>query len=93
MFGELQDSLNTIWHVKPKPNQGIWMYIRTRILSLAMVLSIAFILLTSLALSTVITATSARLTGESQVIEHVLDFVFSIGRDIRVLRTHLQSAS
>ena len=79
VFGELQDSLNTIWDVKPKPNRGIWGFIRTRILSLAMLLSIAFILLTSLAVSTVITGMSARLTGESQVVGHVLDFVLSIG--------------
>ncbi|MBC8105879.1 MAG: YihY family inner membrane protein [Anaerolineae bacterium] len=79
VFGELQDSLNTIWDVKPKPNQGIWNFIRTRLLSLAMVLSIAFILLTSLAASTFITGMSARLTGESQVAGHVLDFFLSIG--------------
>jgi membrane protein len=79
VFGELQDSLNTIWDVKAKPNQGVWGYIRTRILSLAMVLSIAFILLTSLAVSTIITGMSARLTGGSQAIGHILDFVLSIG--------------
>src|SRR4051794_25835847 len=79
VFGELQDSLNTIWDVKPKPNQGIWMYIRTRLLSLAMVLSIAFILLSSLAVSTLITGMSTRLTGGSQAVGHVLDFVLSIG--------------
>ena len=79
VFGELQDSLNTIWDVKPKPNQGVWGFIRTRILSLAMVLSIAFLLLTSLAVSTVITGMSTRLTGGSQVVGYVLDFVLSIG--------------
>lgn len=79
VFGELQDSLNTIWGVKPRPNQGIWIYIRTRVLSLAMVLSIAFILLTSLAISTFVTGMTDRLTGGSQVIGYVLDFVFSIG--------------
>ena len=44
VFGELQDSMNTIWEVKPKPGRGIWGFIRTRFLSLAMVLGLAFLL-------------------------------------------------
>jgi membrane protein len=34
VFAELQDSMNTIWEVKPKP-LGIWGWIRTRFLSFA----------------------------------------------------------
>jgi len=34
VFGELQDSLNTIWEVKPKPNAGWWQFIRKRFLSM-----------------------------------------------------------
>ena len=78
VFGELQDSLNTIWDVKPKPGQGIWGFIRTRLFSLAMVLSIAFILLTSLAVSTVLTGVSEGVTGGSQAIGHILDFAMSV---------------
>jgi len=37
IFGQLQDALNTIWTVKPKPSQGIWGFIRARFLSFAMV--------------------------------------------------------
>jgi len=37
VFGQLQDSLNTIWGVKAKPGAAIWDYIRIRILSFAMV--------------------------------------------------------
>jgi membrane protein len=51
VFGELQSSLNTIWEVQPKPGQGIWGFIRTRFLSFAMVLGIAFLLLVSLVIT------------------------------------------
>jgi membrane protein len=51
VFGELQDAMNTIWEVKPKPNQGIWGVIRTRFLSFAMVLGTGFLLLVSLILT------------------------------------------
>jgi len=50
-IGELQESLNTIWEVKPKPGLGIKGIIRTRILSFSMVLVIAFMLLVSLVVS------------------------------------------
>src|SRR5690606_34489340 len=50
-FGQLQDALNTIWEVKPKPGQGIKGMVRLRALSFSMVLVIAFMLLVSLILS------------------------------------------
>ena len=48
IFGQLQDALNTIWGVKPKPGQGIWGFIRARFLSFAMVGGVCFLLLVSL---------------------------------------------
>jgi membrane protein len=48
VFGQLQDALNTIWSVKPKPGQGIWGFIRARFLSFAMVGGVCFLLLVSL---------------------------------------------
>jgi membrane protein len=57
-FIQLQDSLNTIWKVKPKPGRGLVNFIRDRLLSFAMVLGIGFLLLVSLLLSTALTAVS-----------------------------------
>jgi membrane protein len=51
VFGQLQDSLNTIWEVEPKPGRGIWGVLRDRFLSFAMVMGIAFLLLVSLIIS------------------------------------------
>ena len=48
VFGQLQDALNTIWGVKPKPGRGLWGFIRTRFLSFAMVGGVCFLLLVSL---------------------------------------------
>jgi membrane protein len=56
VFGQLQDALNTIWEVRPKPGRGIWGAIKDRLLSLAMVLGVGFLLLVSLILSTVLSA-------------------------------------
>src|SRR3954451_5454783 len=37
VFGELQDSLNTIWEVQPKPDQGLIATIKQRFFSFVMV--------------------------------------------------------
>lgn len=64
-IGQLQDALNTIWEVKPKPGQGIRGFVRTRLLSFSMVLVIAFMLLVSLVLS-------AALAGAGHYLERIL---------------------
>ncbi|MBD2524246.1 YihY/virulence factor BrkB family protein [Nostoc sp. FACHB-133] len=55
LFTELQDAMNTIWEVKPKPGRGVTNIIRLRILSFAMVIGIGFLLLVSLVISTALT--------------------------------------
>lgn len=54
VFGQLQDALNTIWGVKPKPGQGMMSFLQSRLLSFAMVVVIGFLLLVSLILSAVL---------------------------------------
>ena len=51
VFGELQDSLNTIWEVAPSPGRGILGVVKDRFLSFTMVLGVAFLLLVSLVVS------------------------------------------
>ncbi|MEH2162923.1 MAG: YihY/virulence factor BrkB family protein [Nostoc sp.] len=55
LFTELQDAMNTIWEVKPKPGRGVTNIIRLRVLSFAMVIGIGFLLLVSLVISTGLT--------------------------------------
>jgi membrane protein len=50
VFGQLQDALNTVWKVAPKPDRGILGIIQDRFLSLTMVLGTGFLLLVSLIL-------------------------------------------
>ncbi|WP_414565894.1 MULTISPECIES: YihY/virulence factor BrkB family protein [unclassified Anabaena] len=80
LFSELQDSLNTIWEVKPKPGQGIMNIIRTRFLSFTMILGVGFLLLVSLVvsagLSAVLTYVSGLLPG-ADIIWQILNFVLS----------------
>ena len=42
VFGQLQDALNTMWEVAPKPHQGILGFIKSRFLSFTMVIVVGF---------------------------------------------------
>lgn len=58
LFAALQDSLNTIWGVEPKPDAGIVVMIKARLLSFVMVLGIGFLLIVSLVASVAVKAAS-----------------------------------
>ncbi|MCV2216643.1 YihY/virulence factor BrkB family protein [Thauera sp. Sel9] len=52
VFAQMQGALNAIWSVAPQPTRsGVLNYLKTRLLSLTVVLAIGFVLLVSLALS------------------------------------------
>jgi len=57
VFVQLQQALNVTWEVQPDPEQGGWKnFLFKRLLSLGMILTIAFLLLISLVLSSVLMA-------------------------------------
>ena len=58
VFGELQDGLNTIWGVTPKPGRRMRDILKERFWSFAMVVGIGFVLLVSLVLSAWLAAVS-----------------------------------
>ncbi|MDP9036332.1 MAG: YihY/virulence factor BrkB family protein [Myxococcota bacterium] len=48
---ELQDALNTIWKVAPKPGRGVMGMVRDRMLSFGLILAFGFLSIVSLAMS------------------------------------------
>lgn len=60
VFAEIQDSINTIWGIKPKKKSGFWLFIKARLLSFGVIGSFGFILLVSLSLSTIMDTLSDR---------------------------------
>ncbi len=85
VFTELQDSLNTIWKVKPKPEAGLKYFIRARLLSFSMILTIGFLLLVSLVISAVLSAFGSLLNDfwpgppVIKYVLHALNFIVSFG--------------
>ena len=52
VFGQMQNSLNAIWTVAPKPSRNsIFLLLRKRITSLTIVLAVGFVMLVSLSMS------------------------------------------
>jgi len=57
VFGELQDDLDRVWRVPPKPGEsGLWGLLRARLLSFGMILGIGLLLLGSLVASATLVA-------------------------------------
>jgi membrane protein len=81
-FLQLQSALNRAWEVEPDPRQGgIKNMIFKRVLSLGMILGVAFLLLVSLALSALLTAVGGMIgriiPGGSEVVAQIFNFVLS----------------
>ncbi|HSD05980.1 YihY/virulence factor BrkB family protein [Flavobacterium sp.] len=64
VFAEIQDSINTIWGIKPKKQSGFWLYLKARLLSFGVIGSFGFILLVSLAISTIMDTLSHRFLSQ-----------------------------
>jgi membrane protein len=53
---QLKDALNTVWEVKTSPGSGLWAFARTYVVSFAGVLSLGFLLLVSMLVTTALAA-------------------------------------
>jgi membrane protein len=51
VFTEIQDSINFIWSVKAKPKKGWLKFLRNRLVSFSLIVSMGFVLLVSLVIS------------------------------------------
>ncbi len=82
VFVELQKTLNLIWNVKTKPQNGIWIILKARLFSFGLILAIAFLLTISLVISTALVAISNYIQFEStqfmMTLYGILNFIISL---------------
>ncbi|CAN5663024.1 YihY/virulence factor BrkB family protein [soil metagenome] len=78
VFAEIQDSINMIWGLKPKPKRGWFKMLRNRLLSFSVIISLGFLLLVSLALSGIIDAFSRRLAEAYPDITVIIFYIINI---------------
>ena len=82
VFAQFQKSLNTIWEVKPDVSKyGIWHFVRIRLFSFGLIVTIAFLLIVSLVISAILSAFGNWLSGNFSetffVMLHVVNIVLS----------------
>lgn len=78
-FIELQDSMNTIWGRKTKPNKKIWAFVRNRLLSLGMVFGVGFMLLLSVFVSNVLIGAESYLSVQQEWLGFLTHVVLPFG--------------
>jgi len=78
VFGEIQDSINQIWNLKPKPKKGWLKMIINRLLSFSVIISLGFILLVSLVLNGLIEALMGRLQAHFPNVTVVLVYIVNL---------------
>jgi membrane protein len=61
VFAEIQSSINFIWGLRAKPNKGFKKFIQNRLMSFSMIVSVGFLMLVSLFVSTILDLMSERL--------------------------------
>ena len=83
VFGEIQDSINSIWGVKAKPKAGIMKLVMTRLLSFGMIASLGFLLLVSLAVTAIVETIGNRLKEAfpdvAVVVLYIINLVITLG--------------
>ena len=77
VFGDIQDSINMIWGLKPKPKRGWLKLLQNRFLSFSVIISLGFILLVSLGVTTVLDGFSNRLQARFQDVSVIIFYILN----------------
>jgi len=78
VFSEIQDSINMIWNLKPKPKKGWLKMLLNRLISFSVVVSLGFILLVSLILNGLIEGLMNRLQARFPEMAVVLVYIINL---------------
>jgi membrane protein len=78
VFAEIQDSINGIWGLKPKPKRGWVKFIQNRFLSFSVIVGLGFLLLVSLGISSVIDIFSDYLSNRFPDVTLVLFYILNV---------------
>lgn len=83
VFAQIQDSINFIWGLKPKPKRGWLKFLKNRFLSFSVIIGLGFLLLVSLSISTLIDGFSNSLQAYfpkvTVVIFYIINLIITLG--------------
>ena len=78
VFAEIQDSINGIWGLKPKPKRGWLKMLQNRFLSFSVIISLGFILLVSLGITAIVDGFSDRLKDHFPDVTIVVFYIINV---------------
>ena len=78
VFAEIQESINMIWGLKPKPKRGWLKMIKNRVLSFSVIISLGFLLVVSLGVTTLIDSFSAGLRAHFPDVTIVVFYIVNL---------------
>lgn len=78
VFAEIQDSINTIWGLKPKPKKGWLKMLQNRFLSFSVIISLGFLLLVSLGVTALVEGLSERLRSHFPDVTVVVFYIVNL---------------
>ncbi len=81
VFAEIQSSINFIWGFEAAPNKSIIQFIRNRVVSFSMIVSVGFLLLVSLLINSLVSLLYGYLTS---LMSHDMVFLLSLLNNIVV---------
>lgn len=88
VFAEIQDSINDIWGLKPKPKKSWLKFLKDRFLSFSVIVSLGFLLLVSLAITGLVEALSHRLQARfpdvTVTIFYILNLIITLGISLTI---------
>lgn len=77
VFADIQDSINGIWGLKPKPKKGWLKMLTNRFLSFSVIVSLGFLLLVSLAITSLLDAFNEALKSRFEDVSVVLFYILN----------------
>lgn len=78
VFAVMQDAINSIWGIRPKPRNGILKILKDRFLSFSVIVSLGFLLLVSLVITGLIEALSQHLQSSFPAINIVAVYIVNL---------------
>lgn len=87
VFAEIQDSINSIWGIKPKPKRGWLKMLLNRLLSFSVIVSLGFLLLVSLGVTYLVEALSESLSRAFPDVTVIIFYIINLLLSLAVIST------
>jgi len=88
VFAEIQDSINSIWGVKPKPKHDWLKMLQNRFLSFSVIISLGFLLLVSLFITALIEGLNERLRASfpdvAVIVFYIINLALTVGTSMLI---------